>query len=33
LSLSIVWTFFRMKAHPYMYLLCFLAFKIMIDES
>jgi len=32
LSLSIVWTFFRMKAHPYMYLLCFLVFKIMIDE-
>jgi hypothetical protein len=33
LSLSMVWTFFRMKAHPYMYLLCFLAFRIMIDES
>ncbi len=32
LSLSMVWTFFRMKAHPYMYLLCFLVFKIMIDE-
>jgi len=32
LSLSMVWTFFRMKAHPYVYLLCFLVFKIMIDE-
>ena len=32
-SLSMVWTFFRMKAYPYMYLLFFLAFKIMIDES
>jgi hypothetical protein len=33
LSSSMVWTFFRMKAHPYVYLLCFLVFKIMIDES
>jgi hypothetical protein len=32
LSLSMVWTFFRMKAHPYMYLWCFLVFKIIIDE-
>jgi hypothetical protein len=32
LSLSMLWTFFRMKAHPYVYLLCFLVFKIMIDE-
>ena len=32
LSSSMVWTFFRMKAHPYMYLLCFFVFKIMIDE-
>lgn len=33
LSSSMAWTFFRMKAHPYVYLLCFLVFKIMIDES
>lgn len=32
LSLSIIWTFFRMKAHPYMYLSCFLVFEIMINE-
>ncbi len=32
LSLSMVWTVFRMKAHPYMYLLCFLISKIVIDE-
>jgi hypothetical protein len=32
LSLSMVWTFFRMNAHPFMYLLCLLVFKLIIDE-
>ena len=33
LSSSAVWSFFRMKAYPYVYLLFFLAFKLIIDES
>ncbi len=32
LSLSLVWNFFNMKGYPYLYLLCFLVFRIIIDQ-
>jgi hypothetical protein len=32
LSLTMVWTFFRMKAYPYVFLLLFLVFKTIIDN-
>ncbi len=32
LSLSLVWNFFNMKGYPYLYLLCFLVFRILIDQ-
>lgn len=33
LSLSVVWTFLRVKFYPYMYLLCFLVFRIITDGN
>ncbi len=32
LALSLVWNFFKMKAYPYLYLLFFLVFRILIDQ-
>lgn len=32
LSLSLVWNFLKMKTYPYLYLLCFLVFRIIIDQ-
>ncbi len=31
-SLSLVWNFFNMKFYPYLYLLCFLVFRILIVQ-
>ncbi len=32
LSLSLVWHFFKIKAYPYQFLLCFLVFRMLIDQ-
>lgn len=31
-ALSMLWTFFRLKAYPYVYMFCFLVLKIVVDK-